>query len=80
MFVTQKALNSRQIPMAFCRRLMESKWRRLVEEEAREGTERALTAYGFPLSQVTSVKYLGRVLAEEEDDWPPVVHNFRRAR
>ena len=47
---------------------MERKWRRLVEEEAREGTERALTAYGVPLAQVTSFKYLGRVLLVEDNN------------
>ena len=49
---------------------MERKWRRLVDEKSRERTEGALTAYIVPLSQGISFKYLGRVLAEEEDDWP----------
>ena len=30
--------------------------------------------------QVTSFKYLGRVLTAEENDWPAVVRNLRRAR
>ena len=55
---------------------MERKWRRLAEEEAREGTDRSLTAYGVPLSQVTSFKYLGRVLKAEDDNWPAVVRNL----
>ena len=41
---------------------------------------RALTAYGVPLYQVTSFKYLGRVLAAEDDYWPAVVRNLRHAR
>ena len=49
---------------------MERKWNRLEEEDTREGTERALTAYGSPLSQVTSFKYLERVLAAEDNSWP----------
>ena len=44
------------------------KLRRLAEEEAQEGTERSLTSYGVPLSQFTSSKYLGRVLAAGDDD------------
>ena len=35
-----------------------------VEEEAREGMDSSLIYYGFPLSQFTYFKYLGRVLAE----------------
>ena len=34
----------------------------------------------IPLSQVTSLKYLGRVAAAEDDGWPAVVRNLRRAR
>ena len=59
---------------------MERKWCRLEEEEARAGTERALTAYGSLLSQVTSFKYLGRVIAEENEDCPVVVRNLRCSR
>ena len=59
---------------------MESKWRRLEEEEAQEGTERAITDYIVPLSQITFFKYLGRVLAEEDNDCPEVVRNLSRAR
>ena len=44
------------------------------------GTERALTSYGVPLSQVTYFKYLGKVLAEEDEEWPAVVRNLIRAR
>ena len=59
---------------------MERKWRRLAGEEARAGTERELTAYGFPLSQVTSFKYLEKFLTAEDDEWPAVVRNLRRTR
>ena len=59
---------------------MERKWNRLAEEEDREVTERALTSYVAPLSHVTSSKYLGRVLAAEDDNWPAVVRNLWRTR
>ena len=59
---------------------MERKWHRLAEEEARERTEKALTAYGVPLSQVTSFNYLWQVMAAEEDEYPAVVRNLWRAR
>ena len=80
MFMFQKALNSRHLAMDFCQKGMERKWCRLAEEKARVSTERTLTAYGFPLSQVTSFKYLGQVLAAEDDKYPAVVRNLWRAR
>ena len=80
MFLPQKALNSRKLTTKLCRQGMDKKWHCLAEEEAREGTEISLTAYGVPLSQVTSFKYLGRVLAVEDNDCPEVVRNLRSAR
>ena len=59
---------------------MERKWRRLAKEESREGTERILNAYGVPLSHFTSFKYLGIVLAAEDDDCLAVVRNLWHAR
>ena len=59
---------------------MERKWCCLEDEEAREMMETSLIAYGVPLSQVTSFKYIGRVLDAEDSNWPEVVRNLRRAR
>ena len=56
MFMTQKALNVWNLTNILCRQGMDRKWHHLAEEEAPEGTERALTACGSPLSQVTSFK------------------------
>ena len=56
MFVPQKALNGRHLTTALFRQGMGRKWHHLAEEEAREGMEKALTAYRVPLSQVTSFK------------------------
>ena len=39
-----------------------------------------ITAYGILLVQVTSFKYLGRVILEEDNNWPAVVINFRKSR
>ena len=38
-----------------------------------------ITAYGIPLSPVTSLKFIGRVLVATDNDWPTVVHNLQRA-
>ena len=80
MFVPQKELNGRHLATELCMRGMDSKWCRLAEEKAWEGAERAITAYGSPLSQITSFKYLGRVLVAEDNDWPSVVHNLWRTK
>ena len=50
-----------------------------AEEEEREVTERAFSAYGLPLEMVTSFKYLGRVIFVTEYDWPEVVNKLARA-
>ena len=50
------------------------------EEEAWEGTEAAITAYGIPLALVTSFNYLGIILSAADGNWPDVVINLRRAR
>ena len=40
----------------------------------------AITAYGIPLSPVTSFLYFGRVILASDDDWLAVVHNLRWAQ
>ena len=79
-FVSHKALNGRHLATAFCQRGEERKRCHLAEEEARAGTELAITAYGIPLAPVTPFKYLGRVLSAADDGWPEVVNKLWRAR
>ena len=38
------------------------------------------TAYGIPLPPVISFKFLGRVIFSDDNDWPMVVRNLRKAR
>ena len=80
MFVPQKSLNCRYLAMAFCQRGADRKWWRLAEEEARAGTDMEFIAYEVLLAPFTHFKYLGQVLAAEDDDWPEVVRNLWRAR
>ena len=51
----------------------------MAEEELQESEDRSFQAYSRSLEMVTSFKYLGRVLTAEEDYWPEVVGNFRKA-
>ena len=68
-FVSHKALNGRHLTTAFFWQGEERKRRCLVEEESRVGAEVVITAYGVPLSPVTSFKYLGRFLSAADNDW-----------
>ena len=79
-FVPKHSLNSWHLETALYRRVVEREWSYLEEEEAREGIYKSLTAYRYPLSQVTSFTYLGRVLAAEDDNWLAVLRNLRRNR
>ena len=78
MFVLHKALNGRHLATDFFHRGEEQKRRRLVEEEVQAGKETPITAYGIPLTPVTSFKYLGRILSTLGDEWPAGVHNLRQ--
>ena len=80
MFVSHNFLNGRHLVLAFWQQGEESKWISLAEDEAREGTEAAITAYGIPLALVTSFNYLGIILSAADGNWPDVVINLRRAR
>ena len=52
----------------------------MVEEEEREVTSRAFSAYWSPLDMVTSFRYLGWVILAADDDWLAMFNNFSRAR
>ena len=51
-----------------------------MEAELREILERAFEAYGEPLENVTTFRYLGRVLTAGGDDWIAVVGNLGKAQ
>ena len=50
MFVSYKALNGWHLMTSFCQRGEEWKRRLLAEEEAQEGKDKTITAYGATLS------------------------------
>ena len=63
-----------------CKKGAEQKRRRLAETETRENAERAFHAYGKPMEAVLEFRYLGRLLAATDDDWPEVAGNIQKAR
>ena len=62
MFVSQQELNVRDNSTALCQQGEDHKQRHMAAEEAEAREAMALTAYGRPLTEVSSFKYLGRVL------------------
>ena len=80
MLVPWRALNGRHPATAQCTRGAERKRRRLAEAETRESSERAFEAYGEPIKNFSTFRYLGRVLTAGDDDWFAVVGNLRKAR
>ena len=77
--VPRGTLNFRHPDTAQCARGAERKRQRLLETEMRESSEKAFEAYGEPLENVTTFRYLGRVLTEREDDWLAVIGNLGKA-
>ena len=51
-----------------------------MEVETREISDRAFEAYGEPIQNISTFRYLGRVLTTGDDDWLTVVCNLGKAR
>ena len=80
MLLPRWALNGRHPDTAQCKKGAEQKIRRLAEAETRESSELAFEAYGEPIKNMSSFKYLGRVLTAGDDDWFAVVGNLGKAQ
>ena len=52
----------------------------LVFEETEEYMERVFLAYGTPLMEVSSFRYLVKMLLSTDDNWLALEWNLRRAR
>ena len=51
-----------------------------MEEEVQEGKDRSPNTYGVALYKVTSFKYMGQVLAAEDENLPSVVRIPRHVK
>ena len=65
---------------AFCKRGAERKAQYAAAVKNARALEVEFTAYGEPLEQVDVFKYLGRLLAMDDNDMQAVRHNLRKAR
>ena len=79
MLVSRRALNGRHPATAQCARGAERKRRRIAEAEMREISERAFEAYGEPMENVTTFRYLGRVFTAGDNDCLLVLGNLGMA-
>ena len=80
MLVPLRALNGRHPATAQCARGAERKRRRLAGADQRESPWRDFEAYGETLENVTTFRYLGRLLMAGEYDWIAVVGNLGKAQ
>ena len=80
MFVPQRDLNVLQSTTEISRRGEESKYHRMATEEERAGAETALTVNGKILMEVSSFKYLGRVMSDSDRNCPYLVSNLRKTQ
>ena len=69
MFVTHKALNSKNTSTDLFQWREDRKLRQLVAEEAEAGADMVLTSYGCPLAAVPYFKYLVRIMSASENYW-----------
>ena len=76
----QKALNGTHRRTSQCNQGADRKRQKLAAEKEREVTVRAFSAYGLPLENVTSFRYLGRVISAADDNWLAVARKFYQAR
>ena len=58
----------------------ERKQRRLVYEDTDKQTGMVFSFYGTPLTAVSLLRYLGRMLSSSNNDWPEVEWNLWRER
>ena len=80
MLVPWRALNGRHHATAQCAKGAERKRHWMEEVELRESIERAFESYGNPLENVSTFKYLGRVMTEGDDNWPAVAGDLSKVR
>ena len=80
MLVPWRDLNSRHKNIEMCRSGAEKKRRRLAEAEVRDSADMAFDVYREQLQTVPRFKYMGRILTEEEEEWPAVAGNLVKAR
>ena len=79
MLVPRRDLNGRHPATNQCSRGAERKRRRLAEAEAREISEQAYEAYGELIQNVSTFRYLGKMLTAGDDGWLVMVVNLGKA-
>ena len=72
--------SSRRKGNQMCERARQRAARREQASANKEAAKTIFTIKGQPIETVSEFKYLGRVLADDDDDWPAVRANIRKAR
>ena len=79
MFVPWRDLNGGHKSTEMCRNGADRKRQRPAKAEVRDSTEMDFEVYEQQIQSVPRFNYLGRVLAEGDDDWPEVAGNLEKA-
>ena len=80
MHVPYSALNTGHLGSAYCRKMADSRRRRIAREEVRIATEQVFRVKTALLESVSAFKYLGRPLSSSDNDWPAIYRNLAKAR
>jgi hypothetical protein len=80
MHVTQLALNRGHTNTAQCLRGAQLQHRRKLQTTIRQANEITIAASGIYLEKTTTFLYLGRILANNNSDWPTVYKNLQKAK
>jgi hypothetical protein len=75
----QKALNTTHTGSAHCRELQKKATRRKLQQNVYKALLTEITAMGIPLEKVSCFRYLGRVISDENTDWPAIIKNIKKA-
>ncbi len=73
-------LNNAHFTTATCLQGMERQRRRAAFVRSYEARDVVFTVADAPLERVSTFKYLGRVIAMNNSDWPALFHNLKKAR
>jgi hypothetical protein len=63
-----------------CRKAQERREKRTMEEKNRTADWVEFSVNGTGIEKVGSFKYLGRILSEDDNDWPAIRANIQKAR
>ena len=78
--IFQKLVDQKHKLSADCKKATKSRQARLDEKVQLSARQFKFTVSGIPIERVKEFKYLGRILEEDDNDWPALQANLTKAR